>query len=58
MRKTLPAIIAVATLAMAGACTRPSTVSSGGDVSMPSTPVNAKTLPTGSVVTVTLDQQI
>jgi len=58
MRKTIPTILAVATLAMAGACTRPSTVSSGGDVSVPPTPVNARTLPTGSVVTVTLDQQI
>jgi hypothetical protein len=48
----------LATLATAGACTRPSTVSSGGDVSLPSTPVNASTLPTGSTITVALDQQI
>jgi hypothetical protein len=58
MRKTIPTFFALATLATAGACTRPSTVSSGGDVSIPSTPVNASTLPTGSTVTVALDQQI
>ena len=58
MRKTIPALFALATLATAGACTRPSTVSSGGDVALPSTPVNASTLPTGSTVTVTLDQQV
>jgi hypothetical protein len=58
MRKTIPALFAVATLATVGACTRPSTVSSGGDVALPSTPVNASTLPTGSTVTVTLDQQV
>ena len=58
MGKTIPMMVAIATLVSAGACTRPSTVSSGGDVAMPSTPVNASSLPTGSVVTVTLDQQI
>jgi len=58
MRKTIPALFALATLATVGACTRPSTVSSGGDVAFPSTPVNASTLPTGSTVTVTLDQQV
>ena len=58
MRKTIPALFALATLATVGACTRPSTVSSGGDVALPSTPVNASTLPTGSTVTVTLDQQV
>ena len=58
MRKTIPALVAIATLATVGACTRPSTVSSGGDVALPSTPVNASTLPTGSTVTVTLDQQV
>jgi hypothetical protein len=58
MRKTIPTLFALATLATAGACTRPSTVSSGGDVALPSTPVNASTLPTGSTVTVTLDQQV
>ena len=58
MRKTIPALVALATLATVGACTRPSTVSSGGDVALPSTPVNASTLPTGSTVTVTLDQQV
>ena len=58
MRKTIPTFLALATLVTAGACARPSTVSSGGDVSIPSTPVNASTLPTGSTVTVTLDQQI
>ena len=58
MRQTIPALFALATLATTGACTRPSTVSSGGDVALPSTPVNASTLPTGSTVTVTLDQQV
>lgn len=58
MRKTFPTFLAIASLATASACTRPSTVSSGGDVSVPTTPVNASTLPTGSTVTVTLDQQI
>ncbi len=58
MRKTLPTFLAVAALATTAACTRPSTVSSGGDVALPSTPVNASTLPTGSTVTVTLDQQV
>ena len=58
MGKTIPALFALATLATVGACTRPSTVSSGGDVAFPSTPVNASTLPTGSTVTVTLDQQV
>jgi hypothetical protein len=58
MRKTIPTMLALAALAATGACTRPSTVSSGGDVAVPSTPVNASSLPTGSVVTVTLDQQI
>jgi len=58
MRKTISALFALATLATVGACTRPSTVSSGGDVALPSTPVNASTLPTGSTVTVTLDQQV
>ncbi|HUQ80652.1 MAG TPA: hypothetical protein VM076_05935 [Gemmatimonadaceae bacterium] len=58
MRKTIPTMLALAALAATGACTRPSTVSSGGDVAIPSTPVNSSTLPTGSVVTVTLDQQI
>ena len=58
MRKAIPTIFALAALATTSACTRPSTVSSGGDVALPSTPVNASSLPTGSVVTVTLDQQI
>jgi hypothetical protein len=55
--RAFPTIIAVATLVSVGACTRPSTVSSGGDVAT-ATPVNARTLPTGSVVNVALDQQI
>ena len=58
MNKALSTIVVLATLATAGACTRPSTVSSGGDVALPPTPVNASTLPTGAVVNVTLDQQI
>ena len=57
MRKAIPTIVAIATLAAAGACTRASTVQSGGDVAT-ATPVNSNSLPTGSVITVTLDQQI
>ena len=57
MRKTIPTIIALATLATAGACSRAATVQSGGDVGTV-TPVNSNSLPTGSVVTVTLDQAV
>ena len=57
MRKAIPTIIALAGLATVGACTRASTVQSAGDVAT-ATPVNSNSLPTGSVVTVTLDQQV
>jgi hypothetical protein len=55
MRKTLPTILALATLA--GACSRATTVESAGEVA-PTTAVNASSLPTGAVVNVTLDQQV
>ena len=55
MRKTAPAVLALA--AMLGACSRATTVESSGDVAT-ATPVNANNLPTGSVLTVTLDQQV
>src|SRR5215207_993957 len=57
MRKTIPAVLGLAALAITGACSRATTVESGGDVAIP-TPVNASTLPTGSIVTVTLDQPV
>jgi hypothetical protein len=50
-------MVAVAAMMSAGACSRATTVESSGDVAVP-TPVNANTLPTGSVINVTLDQQV
>ena len=55
MRKAIPAILALA--ALTGACSRATSVESGGEV-VAATPVNASSLPTGSVVNVTLDQQV
>src|SRR5690348_13279176 len=57
MRKTAATMFAVAAMLSAGACSRATTVESSGDVAVP-TPVNARTLPTGSVINVTLDQQV
>ena len=57
MRKGIAAMCALAALATAGACARTTTVESGGDVA-PATAVNANSLPTGSVVTVALDQPV
>ena len=57
MRRTIPTMFALAALAATGACSRATTVESTGDVA-PTTPVNASALPTGSVVTVTLDQPV
>jgi len=57
MRKEFAAVFALAALAATGACARTATVESTGDVA-PATPVNASTLPTGSVVTVALDQPV
>ena len=57
MRKTMHTMLAVAAMMSAGACSRATTVESSGDVAVP-TPVNANTLPTGSVINVTLDQQV
>jgi hypothetical protein len=50
-------MVAVAAILSLGACSRATTVESSGDVAVP-TPVNANTLPTGSVINVTLDQQV
>jgi hypothetical protein len=57
MRKTIAAIYSLAALVATGACARTTTVESTGEVA-PATPVNANTLPTGSVVTVSLDQPV
>jgi hypothetical protein len=57
MRKTIPAILAVAALAGAGACSRATSVESTGEVA-PVTPATANSLPTGSVLNVTLDQAV
>ena len=57
MKRTVPMIFAVAAVVATGACSRATTVESAGDVS-PATPVNANSLPTGSVLTVTLDQPV
>ena len=57
MRRTMHTMLAVAAMMSAGACSRATTVESSGDVAVP-TPVNANTLPTGSVINVTLDQQV
>ena len=57
MRKTMHAMLAVAAMISAGACSRATTVESSGDVAVPS-PVTANSLPTGSVINVTLDQQV
>src|SRR6478672_7663876 len=56
MQKTAALVLALA--ASLGACSRATTVeSSGGEVATP-TPVNANSLPSGSVITVSLDQQV
>jgi hypothetical protein len=57
MRKTMHTVFAVAAMISAGACSRAATVQSSGEVAVP-TPVSANSLPTGSVVNVTLDQQV
>jgi hypothetical protein len=56
MRKTFSTLVAIAALTT-GACARSTTVESAGEV-VPATAVNANSLPTGSVVTVTLDQAV
>ena len=50
-------MFALAAVVATGACSRATTVESTGDVS-PVTAVNANSLPTGSVLTVTLDQAV
>ena len=57
MRRTIPTFLAVAALTFTGACARSTTVESTGEVA-PTTAVNANSLPTGSVVTVSLDQAV
>ena len=57
MQRKIPTLFALAALAVSGACARSTTVESTGEV-VPATPVNANSLPTGSVVTVTLDQAV
>jgi hypothetical protein len=57
MRRTIPTMFALAALTATGACARSSTVESAGEVAA-ATPVNANSLPTGSVVTVALDQAV
>jgi hypothetical protein len=55
MRKTAALVLTLA--ASLGACSRATTVESSGEVASP-TPVSANSLPTGSVLTVSLDQQV
>jgi hypothetical protein len=50
-------VVALAAALATGACSRATTVESSGDVAA-ATPVNANSLPTGSVINVTLDQQV
>ena len=57
MRKAIPSVLALAALVTTGACSRTTTVESGGEVAA-ATPVSASSLPTGAVVTVTLDQAV
>jgi hypothetical protein len=57
MRNTIPAILALSALTGVGACSRATTVESTGEVA-PATAATANSLPTGSVLTVTLDQQV
>lgn len=58
MRTTaISTMVAVAALLGTGACSRATTVESGGDVAV-ATPATSSTLPTGSVLTVTLDQAV
>src|SRR6476659_5838310 len=57
MRRTIHTMFAVAAVIGAGACSRATTVESSGDVAA-ATPVSANSLPTGSVLNVTLDQQV
>ena len=56
MRKTIPAALVVG-LMLAG-CARTTRVESGGDVDLGSTPVDARMLPGGSMIEVTLDKEI
>ena len=57
MRKGTFSVLALAALGATGACARTTTVESTGEVAT-ATPVTANSLPTGAVVTVTLDQAV
>ena len=57
MRKGTFTMLALAALGATGACARTTSVESTGDVAA-TTPVTANSLPTGAVVTVTLDQAV
>ena len=57
MRKGTFSMLAMAAVVATGACARTTPVESAGEVAT-ATPVNANSLPTGSVVTVTLDQPV
>jgi hypothetical protein len=56
MRQAIPAVM-LAGLTILG-CARTTRVESGGDVAISSTPANAQTLPSGSVLAARLDQEI
>ena len=57
MRKGTFTMLALAALSGTAACARTTTVESAGEVAT-TTPVTANSLPTGAVVTVTLDQAV
>ena len=58
MKRTIPTMFAALTLVATAACSRSTTLESGGDVDVNPTPVSANVLPTGATVNVTMDQQI
>ena len=57
MKRRVSMLFVLAAVAATGACSRATQVESSGEVA-PVTPVNANSLPTGSVITVTLDQAV
>ena len=56
MRKAIPAVLVAGLIV--GACARQTRVESTGDVAATSSPANSATLPSGSTLTVRLDQEI
>ena len=56
MRRNLPAALCAGLVLVA--CARAARIESGGDVAVSATPVDARTLPSGTNVTVRLDQEI